>query len=420
MRDDEGRLQRLVFGVAGFFHELLRRGDVVFQLKAGLAEPRARRIDLALGRFGQTVHQANHRVAVDREIERLAQADVGPGRTRQNAQMIIPDMRRDVVDDLHAGGFELRHRIRRRRLDQIDLAGQQRIGARQRFRHRDQHDLVRLRNSLFVPIVGVLGQLGEFARHQFCEFERPGAGSLAGELVPVLAEFFVLRRARDQEPEHLVGKEGVDRFGGDLDGGIVDFAVARHRRQAGLHLRALALVELRRLVVQHLVEIPDHRIGVELAAVMEFHALAQREFPLLLVGIIDLPLGGKAWDQFAGPVGDIHFPGYQRIVDRVGRELIGAGAAVRLARGQRNIGHRDAIAHHRFGLRGEGGQAEREHCGGKKHRVSAAHELSSVGRFRGCALQTRCQNRQPIPDCMPAHKELRRQRQRASLGTAVA
>ena len=193
-------------------------------------------------------------------------------------------MRRDVVDDLHAGGFELRHRIRRRRLDQVDLARQQRIGARQRFRHRDQHDLVGLRNPLLVPIVGVLREFGEFARHQFCQLERPGAGGLAGELVPVLAELFILRGARDQEPEHLVGEEGIDRLGRDLDGRIVDLGVARHRRQAGFHLRALALVELRCLLVEHLVQIPDHRVGIEFAAVVEFDALAQGKAPFLLVG----------------------------------------------------------------------------------------------------------------------------------------
>ena len=188
-------------------------------------------------------------------------------------------MRRDVVDDPHAGGFQLRHRVRRRRLDQVDLARQQRIGARQRFRHRHQDELVGLRNPLLVPVVRVLRQLGEFARHQLGQFERSGAGGLAGELVPVLAELFVLRGAGDQEPEHLVGEEGVDRLGGDLDREVVDLGVARDRGQAGLHLRALALVELRRLVVQHLVEIPDHRVGVEVAAVVEFDALAQREAP---------------------------------------------------------------------------------------------------------------------------------------------
>ncbi len=258
-------------------------------------------------------------------------------------------MRRDVVDDLHAGGFELRNRIRRRRLDQIDLTRQKRIGARQRFRHRDQHDLVGLRKALLVPIIGVFGQLGEFARHELGQLERAGAGRLAGELVPVLAELFILRGARDQEPEHLIREERIDGLGGDLDRVIVDLGVARDRRQAGLDLRALALVELRCLVVEHLVQIPDHGVGVEFAAVVKLDALAQGKAPFLLVLLVHLPFGGQARHQLAGPVGHVHLPGDQGIVDRIGRELVGAGAAIRLAGGQRNVRHRNAVAHN--GLR---------------------------------------------------------------------
>ena len=309
----------LLFGIAGLLDQLLRGGEIVFDVEGRLAEPWARRIDLALGGFGQAVHQPDHGVAVDREIERLAQADVGPGRARQHAEMIIPDMRRDVVDDPHARGFELRHRVGRRRFDQIDLASQQRVGSGQRLRHRNQDQLVDFRNPLLVPVIGVLRQFGEFARHELGQLERSGAGRLAGELVPVLAELFVLRRAGDQEPEHLVGKEGIDRLGGDLDGGIVDLGVARDRRQSGLDLRALTLVELRRLVVQDLVQVPDHRVGIEVAAVMELDALAQGEAPLGLVLVVDFPFGGETGHQFAGPIRHVHFPGDQRVVNRVGR-----------------------------------------------------------------------------------------------------
>jgi hypothetical protein len=104
-------------------------------------------------------------------------------------------MRGDVVDDLHARGLELRHGVGRRRFDQIDLAREQRIGARQCFRHRHQHELVDFRNPLLVPIVCVLGELGEFARHQLGQLERAGAGRLACEFVPILAELLILRRA---------------------------------------------------------------------------------------------------------------------------------------------------------------------------------------------------------------------------------
>jgi hypothetical protein len=72
---------------------------------------------------------------------------------------------------------------------------------------------------------------------------------------------------------------------------------------------------------------------------MEFDAFAQRESPFGLVGVIDLPFGGKPGHQFAGPVRDVHFPGNQWIVNRIGGELIGAGAAIRLSGCQRNISH---------------------------------------------------------------------------------
>jgi hypothetical protein len=96
---------------------------------------------------------------------------------------------------------------------------------------------------------------------------------------------------------------------------------------------------LRRLVIQHLVEIPDHRVGVELAAVMEFDTLAQGKAPFGLVLVVDLPLGGQARHQLAGPVRDVHFPGNQRIVDCIGGELIGAGAAIRLTCRQGDVSH---------------------------------------------------------------------------------
>ena len=246
----------------------------------------------------------------------------------------------------------MRHCVRRGRLDQIDLACEQRVGARQCFRHRHQHELVGFRNARFVPVIGVLCELGQFARHEFRQLEWSGAGWRHGELVPVLANFFVLRRAGDQKPQHLIRKQRVDGFGRHLDRRVVDLGVACDRWQPRFHLRALALVELRCLVVQHLVEIPDHCVGREVAAIVKFYALAQREAPFLFVGVIDLPFGREARHQLARPIGDVHFPRHQRVVDRVAGELITTRAAIGLTGRQRHIGHRDAIAHHRFRSRG--------------------------------------------------------------------
>jgi hypothetical protein len=138
---------------------------------------------------------------------------------------------------------------------------------------------------------------------------------------------------------------------------------------------------LRCLVVEHLVEIPDHRVGIEVAAVMEFHALPQRKPPFGLVGVAYLPFGGEAGHQFAGAIRHIHFPGDQRVVNRIGGELIGAGATIRLARCQRNIRHRNAVTHHRLRMDGKDGHgsADGEGRGSKKHRISGAHELGSIG-----------------------------------------
>jgi hypothetical protein len=68
-----GGLQRLVLGIAGLLDQLLGGGEIVFDVEGRLAKPGARRIDLALGGLGQAVHQPDHGVAVDGEIERLAQ-----------------------------------------------------------------------------------------------------------------------------------------------------------------------------------------------------------------------------------------------------------------------------------------------------------------------------------------------------------
>ncbi len=349
--DHERGLERLLRRIAGLGDQPLGFREVVFDLEARMAEPRARRIDLADRGLGEPVEQSDDRVAVDREVERLAQPDVGPGRARQHAQVIIPDVRRHIGDDLHAGRLELGHRVGRRRLDQVDLAREQRVDARQRLRNRNENQPIDLGNAGLVPIVGVLHELGALTRNEPRQLEGPGARRLARELLPVAADLLVLRRARHQEPEHLVRKDRVDLLGGDLDRVIIDLAVARDRGQAGLHLGALALVVLRRLLVEHLVEIPDHRIGVEAAAVVELHVPAQRKAPLFLVARVDAPFRGQAGNQLSRSVGDVHLPGDERIVDGVAGKLIGAGAAVGLPGREWNVRERDGVADDGFRLR---------------------------------------------------------------------
>ena len=271
-------------------------------------------------------------------------------------------MRRHVLHDPELLRGKLRHHVGRRRLDEVDLTVEQRIGARHCVGDRDQHDAVGLRQPGLVPVGRVLHEIGALARHQLVELERAGARGLHRDLGPVAAELLPLRRAADQEPRQLVGEQRVDALGGDLDGVVVDLLERRDRRDARAHLRALLRVELRRLVVQHLVEVPDHRVGLEVGAVVKFDALAQREAPDLVVLRVDLPLGGQARDQLAGARADVGFPRDHRVVNRVAGELVGTGAAVRLAGRERDVGHRDAVARHGFGVR-RGHQAQRQRRG---------------------------------------------------------
>ena len=59
-------------------------------------------------------------------------------------------------------------------------------------------------------------------------------------------------------------------------------------------LGELCRVELRRLLVTAVAEVPDHVVGGERAAVVPLDALAQSEDPALAVSLVDMPLGGEA------------------------------------------------------------------------------------------------------------------------------
>src|SRR5436853_165553 len=52
-------------------------------------------------------------------------------------------------------------------------------------------------------------------------------------------------------------------------------------------------MEPRCLVVDQALDVPHHEIGGQRAAVVELHALAQLDEPLLVVGGIDQPFGGE-------------------------------------------------------------------------------------------------------------------------------
>ena len=186
-RHHELGFERLGLAEARLAHQLARLVGRVFQHEGRLAEPRAARVDLAQRRLGQPVQQLDDGVAVDREVGRLAQPDVGPRRARQQRGMIVPDVRRHVLLDAHAGLLQARHRVGRRRLDHVDRVGQQRRGAAGILGRADQHQPVGLGHALGIPVALVLHQLGALARHQAGELERAGARRLRRHLVPVLA-----------------------------------------------------------------------------------------------------------------------------------------------------------------------------------------------------------------------------------------
>ena len=146
-------------------------------------------------------------------------------------------------------------------------------------RHGEQQDLVELGNARLVPVVSIARELQAFARHDAIDLEWSGAGRLQRDLDPVPAELVPLRRARIEDVGHVVGKQRVDDAGRQLDRVLIDRLVAHEGRNAGAGLRHLLAVELRGLVVQDLVEVPDDGVSVEVGAVVELYAFTQLEDP---------------------------------------------------------------------------------------------------------------------------------------------
>jgi hypothetical protein len=65
----------------------------------------------------------------------------------------------------------------------------------------------------------------------------------------------------------------------DLDRVIVDLAIADDPRVAGAGKGATGRIGLRRIWLKITIEVPDHRIGVEIAAVVELDPVSQVEDP---------------------------------------------------------------------------------------------------------------------------------------------
>lgn len=288
-------------------------------------------------------------------------------------------MRVGVGDDLEAGTFKRSDGIRRRRLDPVDLTRTQRGNARIRLRQRHQHELVELRHPRLVPIFFIGNHLGALTRNEQRELPRPGARRCLGEGIPALADLLPLRRRRHHDPGDLVGERRVRRLGGDLQRVLVDRLEARDRRDARAPLRRLARIVLRRLVVQDLFQIPHRRLGGEIAAVVEFHALAQLERPLGLVGLVDRPRRREAGNEVGGLGGRAQVPVDETVIDRIAGEPHALATVVGLAGGERNVRRGHADAQGALGVSRTGGQR-----GNREERDGSAFE-----NLHGVALMKR-------------------------------
>ena len=279
---------------------------------------------------GRRHHQAGKQAvaqpfAIDAEIGRLADADVVPGRAFDTGELPGPDMRLFVGLELEAALLDFGDGIGRRRLDPVDLAGEQRRGAGIGFRHRQQHHLVDLGNARLVPVILVLDEFEPLARRELRHLPRAGARCVLGKRRPRRLRFRLgvrafgrvikllpLRRARHEQIGQVDRQKTVRLLGGQFHRHVVDLARRGQRRHARGGDADLACIKLRRVLLQNLLDVPDHGVGIERRAVMEGDAGPQLEGPFLLVGFVDLPFGRKPGDHHARLVRRGEVPHRQR------------------------------------------------------------------------------------------------------------
>jgi hypothetical protein len=177
-------------------------------------------------------------------------------------------------------------------------------------------------------------------------------------------ELLPFRRACHEQIGEVDRQKTVRLLGDQFHRHIVDLARGHKRRHARSGDADLARVELRRILLQYLLDIPHHGIGIERRAVVEFNAGAELECPLGLVGIVDLPFARKARDQDARLVGGREVPHGERVIHSEAGEAVALKALVRLAQRARNVGRRHADA--KGGL-GEGGLRQAHRQPGRQH-----------------------------------------------------
>ena len=251
-------------------------------------------------------------------------------------------MRVGVGDDVHARRLQPGDRVGRRRLHEVHLAAQQCGGPRAGFRHRQQHQAVLLRHARLVPVVGVGHQLEPFMRDHAVELVGAGAGGVVGIGGPVVFQRLRPALARHDDEAHFVGEQRTRDLGGDCHGLGVDLFGVGEVGQVGARQGELLRVPLRRLFVEA-AEVPHDGVGVEGAAVMELHAVAQGEQPTLVVLGVDVPLGGEAGLDGGGLIGAAEVPVDERVVQAEADEAESLEALVGGAAGGGDVarGHGD-------------------------------------------------------------------------------
>ncbi len=229
-----------------------------------------------------------------------------------------------------------------------------------------------------------------------------------------LFDLLPLRRAGDQHAGQQIGQEAERILGGDDDGLVVDLLERIHHRHGGAHDRRGRRIVLRRLVVVDAAEVPDHRIGVELRAVMELHALANVADPAQRIGLVGMPGGEQPGRDVGKLVGVREVPVDDRVVGGIAEEAEPFAAVVGNAVGGRQIcrGHADAKDLRNGGRRRQSGKCRgacrRDEASPGEHR--AVHSL--LGGLADVRISSRRRQRPRLP--LPFRSSRWRRRGRSS------
>ena len=334
--------------IARLGQQLLALGGIERVAVLGLAEGRVVGLQPADRRLRRAVQQGDDGVAVDAVVQRLAHADVGE-RAVLGGHVVEPrpDVRIGTRRDHEARLLERRDAVGRRHLDPVDAARAQRGEPRVGLGDGQQQDLVDLGLLGGVPIGVVAGERHRLARHHAGDAERPGAGRRQHRhLGPVAPGLLERGRRGGQDVGHHpreVGRHDGRRQG---DRVVVDLLVAGQDRHARAHDADGAGLELRAVLVEDALEVPDHGVGVEIRAVVELHALPQMEDPGLLVVRRLLPFLGQARPQGGELVGLGEVEQDHALEDREAQEAHALEAVVGHAGRGRDVRRRHGDAQH--------------------------------------------------------------------------